>query len=93
MPKSVSTKELRNMSPEDLRREIAGKRMNLAKIGMHVRQRSEKDTAKLRRERREMARLLTILHEVELLKNKPKKAKVPASAKATAGKPASTLSA
>lgn len=67
---STST-ELNKMSAQELQREAGEKRNDIAKLKMNVRLNSEKDTAKLRRERRYLARILTSLN------SKPKTATVP----------------
>lgn len=90
MPKSISTTELRAMSASDLRKEITDKRSEVAKMKMGVMLRSEKDTARFRREKKEIARMLTILGQIEsaspatttALKTKRKVSKVSAPAKA-----------
>jgi ribosomal protein L29 len=83
MSSSVSPTELRKMTPADLFKEIGEKRTVIAKITMGVHMKTEKDTAKLGKARREMAMLQTILGELqkaERLKNKPKTSTVSASA-------------
>lgn len=92
MAKSVTTAELRKMTPSDLQKEISDKRAAVAKMRMAVMSTSEKDTAKFRREKKEIARMLTILGEINTvdkkssvttLKPKTKVSTVPASKKAT----------
>lgn len=83
MSKTASSTELRKMSASDLRKELAEKRLEVAKMRMSVNQRSEKDTAKYRREKKHIARLLTVISQVEdgagkTLKAAPKASKVPA---------------
>ncbi len=76
------------MQIEDLRKEISEKRMIVAKMHIEVEMRSEKDTARFLREKKELARLLTIENEKNraegskktTLKTKSKSAKVPAPA-------------
>ena len=63
MAKKSTIIELRKMQLPDLEREIRAKRMHLAKVHMGVEMRQEKDTAKVRFERRELARFLTALGE------------------------------
>lgn len=88
MPKTTSAAEMRKMTPADLRKEIAERRSSVAKMKLGVEMRSHKDTAQFRREKKELARLLTILCEVEsageekgksTLKSKRKVSTVPAS--------------
>lgn len=92
MAKTVTTAELRKMSPADLQKEITEKRAETAKMKMAVMARSEKDTAKFRREKKEIARMMTILGQItagaekssaSTLKPKTKVSKVPASKAAT----------
>ena len=56
-------KELRSMQAKDLRSEIAEQQNVLAKMRIDVDTRSEKDTAKLRRLRKAIARMNTVLVE------------------------------
>ena len=88
--------ELRNMQTDELQKEIRGKRLHNAKMQIEVRLGSQKDTAQFRRDKRELARLLTIVREKELkgeaqpqLKAKPKTRTMPVSA---AAKPRKTAS-
>lgn len=79
MATHLSSKELRNMQMDDLRKEISEKRTVVAKLQIDVQMRSEKDTARFLREKKELARMLTIANEKS------------ASADATADKPAPAL--
>lgn len=98
MAKNATTAELRKMSAADLRKEIADKRAVVAKMRMTVALGAEKDTAQFRREKKEIARMLTILSEVESaaspLKTTTKTSTVPAPArrasKAKAGSASTT---
>lgn len=86
MATHLSAKELRNMQMEELRKEVAAKRMLISKMHLEVQLRSEKDTARFRREKREFARLLTVLGEKEKaegkdLKKSEKTSTVPAPAR------------
>jgi len=63
MSSSPSLKELRTMQVSDLRTEATDKRLSIVKLRMGIAVRSEQDTAKLRRERKELARLLTVIGE------------------------------
>lgn len=67
MTSPSSMTELRKMHIDDLQREAYSKRMIIAKIGIGIAMRQEKDTALLRREKKELARLLTILREKSVL--------------------------
>ena len=62
-PHQVSAGELRNASISDLQHEIEAKRMHLAKMRMSLKLKSEKDTAQYRGEKKEFARLFTVLAE------------------------------
>lgn len=95
MPKTASTTELRKMSAADLQKEISAQRGTVAKLRIGVETRSHKDTAQYRREKKALARLLTVLNQVEggaavsegtALKAKRKTSKVSASKSSTASK-------
>lgn len=60
---SLSLTDLRKMSAKDLLQEIAKQRAQCAKTKMGIRLAKEKDTAKLRKQRRNLAQMLTILGE------------------------------
>ena len=85
-----SLKELRGMQAPDLRKEIEEKRKSVAKMRLGLEMRSFKDSAQHRREKKEIARMLTVLsekgeqtpvkEEKTPLKAKKKAAKVPARA-------------
>ena len=85
MSTHLSAKELRNMQPDDLRKEIAEKRLIVAKMHIEIEMRSEKDTARFLREKKELARLLTVQNEQmranPVLKTAAKPSKVSAPAK------------
>lgn len=66
MAHRVTPTELRKMPLEELLKEIDEKRLLVAKMRLDVRMRTEKDTAKYRREKRAFAALLTILGEKRL---------------------------
>lgn len=97
MTHSVTPAELRKMQLPELKRETDRKRLDVAKMRMEVQMRSLKDTAKYRRERKELALMLTIQGELERGTAKaPRSLKfvrtastVSASAQATADKSAS----
>lgn len=83
MTKKTTMTELRKMPLPDLEREIMEKRMQLTKVHLGVEMRQEKDTAKVRFERRELARMLTALNEKRsssALNTDAKTATVPAPA-------------
>ncbi len=68
-------KELRAMQPKDLQSEIAEQSLGLAKMKLDVSNMSEKDTAKLRRLRKGIAQMHTVLNE----KKKPSTVAAPAT--------------
>ncbi len=72
------------MQVDDLQKEIGAKRLVVAKMHIEIRMRSEKDTALFLREKKELARMLTIVQEKKnaktTLKTATKSAKVPAPA-------------
>ncbi len=77
MPKHVSTTaELRAMSAADLRKDIVELKAEVAKTRLNVHARTEKDTAAFARGKKQLARMLTVLNQIE------KTSKVSASASA-----------
>lgn len=62
MTKTLSLKELRMMTPDDLRKEVAEQRKAVAQLRLHLRLGKEKGGHLLRRARRGLARMLTVLH-------------------------------
>ena len=78
MATKTTTTELRKMQAPDLLREVSAKRMEIAKVRMGVEMRQEKDTAKLSRDKKDLARLLTIARE-NSLKTSQKSATIPLS--------------
>lgn len=76
------TGELRQMAPADLRKDINELRVEVAKMRLNVHAQSEKDTAAYARSKKQLARMLTILAQLEspkALKTAAKNAKVPVS--------------
>lgn len=65
MAHHVTAKELRNMQLEDLKREIVEKQLIVAKMRIDVGMNVEKDTAAFAQEKKNLARLLTILRETQ----------------------------
>ena len=63
MATTLTTKELRNMTREDLLKDLTAQRGLVARLNMGIRLQKEKDTAKYRREKRALARMMTILTE------------------------------
>jgi ribosomal protein L29 len=98
MATHLSTTELRNMQMDDLRKEITAKRMTVAKMHIDIEMRSEKDSARFLREKKELARMLTIENEKQKMETEPqttlktsrKTSTVSASAKAKTQKSATT---
>jgi ribosomal protein L29 len=81
MSKISTSAELRKMNQDDLRKEISEKRLEVAKQKMGLELRSEKDTAKYRREKRHIARLLTIENESKKVSEKSTKSALKAKRK------------
>ncbi len=67
MPAKISIKELKNMPLEDLLREIKEQSSVVAKLRLGIKMNKEKDTAKYKREKKQLARMKTVL------KSSPKK--------------------
>ena len=90
MAHQTTIKELRNMQPEDLRREIRMQRNENAKLRLSITLSKEKDTAKFQRGKKQLPRMLTVLAEKEraVLPAKEQVTKVPAPVKATDDKKA-----
>lgn len=65
MSKNSPATELRSFSADDLRKEIAAKRTVVSKLRLGIQMRTEKDSAKYRREKLQLARMLTVLTEKE----------------------------
>jgi ribosomal protein L29 len=68
MGRTVTTPELRKMPREDLKREILLQEAKALALRFGVSLGKEKDTARYRRERKQLARMLTILHEKKMEK-------------------------
>jgi len=89
MATHATSKELRNMPLADLRKEAQSKRASIAKMKLGIEMQSHKDTGHFRYEKRELARILTILGEKQkaeqsgetVLKPKRKTSKVSAPAR------------
>ena len=65
MAASLSSKELRKMTVADLRKDIESHKGELAKMRIGLEARSFKDSAKFRRFRKDLARMMTIVNEKE----------------------------
>lgn len=85
MAKHVSTTaELRAMSAADLQKDIRELTGEVAKQRLVVQARTEKDTASFARAKKQLARMLTVLNQIE------KPSKMPVSAKASKAKAATS---
>lgn len=86
--------EMRKMQLSDLRSEVSDLRASIAKMRMGLSLRSEKDSAEFRRQRKTLARMLTVMAEKEMsepsktpatkktgLNPRAKRSRVPAPAK------------
>lgn len=63
MAHQVSITELRNMQINDLQKEAASQRSEVAKLGHAVKMRKEKNSAKYKAEKKQLARMETVLTE------------------------------
>ena len=63
MPHIASISELRNMNLSDLNREAKGQYALTAKMRLGINMKKEKDTALYRKEKKQLARLMTVLNE------------------------------
>lgn len=63
MSAPMTTGEIRKLSREELEREIGQRRLDIAKMRLTIHLQKEKDTARLRKERRILARLSMALQE------------------------------
>lgn len=81
MARSFAMTELQNMPLNDLLHEMKEVSSAILRLKMGVRLRKEKDTAKLRRERRRLARILTVVTQKQgsALKASSRPSTVPAS--------------
>lgn len=79
MPKHVSTTaELRAMSATDLRKDMIELKGSVAKNRLSVHAGTEKDTAAFARSKKQLARMLTVLNQIEKTSTMPTSAKAPA---------------
>ncbi len=60
---TTKSAELRALAPEDLRKEITEQRAAVAKMHIGISLRSHKDTAAFKREKKQLARMLTALRQ------------------------------
>ncbi len=63
MAHTLSVSELRNMQPADIARDARDQRTLVSKLRLGIKLQKEKDTAKYRREKKLLSRMLTILSE------------------------------
>ena len=63
MKNTVTIIELRNMTPEDLLKEIREQEHTVLKLRLHVKLGQEKDSAKLKRGKKQLSRMKTVLTE------------------------------
>ena len=75
MSTRLSTTELKRLTADELRREIAAKRLEVAKMRLGLELQKDKNHALYRRTRREIPRMLTVLAEVEKVKTGDQTAK------------------
>lgn len=88
MASILTTKELRNTPVDELRKEAVEKGKGIAKMKLALQMQSFKDSALFRREKRQLARMLTIIAEkngvaAPELKKAAKSPKVSRPSKAT----------
>lgn len=86
MSTHASAAELRKMQADELRKESERRRLDVAKMRLSIGMQSQKDTARFRRDKRELARMLTVLAELQSggeseLKPKRKSSTVPVPAR------------
>lgn len=63
MGNTTTIKELKNMADADLRKEIAQQQHAVVKLRLGVQMGSEKDSAKYAREKKQLARMKTVLSD------------------------------
>ena len=80
MTPKASIIELQKMTTEDLHREAKAKRAGLGRKRLHLELKKDKDSASFRREKKELARILTIanMKKGEALQKKSSSPKVSA---------------
>ncbi len=66
MAKLLSTTELRSMNLQDLNREVKKQRIMVSAQRLAVHMGTDKDSARFNNERRQLARMLTVMHEREV---------------------------
>lgn len=66
----LSIQEIQSMSEKELNNELASKNKELLKTMIHCRSTQEKNTSKLGKLRKEIARIKTVLRQVSLSEKK-----------------------
>lgn len=61
----MNTKELRALTEKELRKQLETAKVSLQKIRIGIRTKHEKDTSKANKTKKEIARIQTILNEIE----------------------------
>jgi ribosomal protein L29 len=88
MSTSSSMTELQRMTKDELRREITSKRSEYAKVRLHVQAQGEKNHAKMKLMRRDIARMMTALGSMpEMAKTETATKKVEKETSKTVKKP------
>ena len=77
----TSLTELRNMPVSDLRKEVMNQRNIVAKMHLGIEMSKEKDTARYQREKKQLARMLTVLKAKEAEGKKAEKEKATTTTK------------
>lgn len=80
MATHLSIAELRNMTVTDLLREVESERIHVAQLRLGVKVGKEKDTARYRREKKYLARMLGVISAKESLKTASGRRRVHSSA-------------
>ena len=75
MATTLSMKELRTMQQSDLQKELKSQRAVVAKLAIGIQMQKEKDTAKYRREKKVLSRMMTALGEKQVTQEKQWKQK------------------
>ena len=89
MAHTLTITDLRNMQTNELERDLREKQLHVAKMRIDIDMQSHKDTAEFRREKKQVARILTVLNEKnaggKALKGSDKTATLSAPATPTKG--------
>ncbi|MCA9370850.1 MAG: 50S ribosomal protein L29 [Candidatus Peregrinibacteria bacterium] len=83
----TTTKELRNMTPEDLAKEIRAQEGEVVKLRLGVKLGKEKDSAKYVRQKKQLARMKTVYSETVQTgqKEQKKNTSVPSNTSVSSG--------